>query len=185
MAINLKSQPAAFWITGAIWVVIAIVWRFLPHVPWTTSPIASLALFGASRGKSASLGMMLPFAAIFASDAIIEYLRPGFGFHAASLAVYGSYALIGCLGWAIRHFKAPALSIVGGLFGAAIFFIVTNVAHWLVFTPVSMHNAAGLGKVFFDAIPFANNLWADPLFAAAVFGTYALARGREPKLVTA
>jgi len=69
--------------------------RLIPHPPNFT-PIAALALFGGASFVDNRAAFIVPLAGLFLSDLVL-------GFYAISPVVYGSFALIVCLGFWVRR----------------------------------------------------------------------------------
>src|SRR5437867_1888705 len=78
--------------------------RLLPH-PWNFTPITAMALFGGARFADKRLAFLVPLAAMFLSDLML-------GLHRHLPVVYGSFALIACLGFLLRG-RRTTLGTVG------------------------------------------------------------------------
>jgi len=164
------NEKQLLWMkTGiaAVLVLLAAALRILPH-PWNLTPIGAMALFSGSVFKERWLRFSFPVLALFAGDAVI-------GFHKLMLVVYLSFLVSVAIGMWIGE-KRGAFRIAGGtLLGALQFFVITNFAVWSAFTtyPKSL---AGLLACYIAAVPFFwNTLAGDVLYAALLFGGYALA----------
>src|SRR5205814_10263694 len=97
--------------------------RLIPHPPNMTS-IAAMALFGGAMLADKRLAFVVPLAALFASDLLL-------GFHNQMIAVYGSFALIVCLGLWLQQRKT-VLAIAGAAIASSLlFFIVVDFGIWL------------------------------------------------------
>lgn len=157
--------------------------RLLPHPPNFT-PIGAMALFGGACLSDRRLAFLLPLAAMWLSDLALGALHgsPSFGLHRLTPVVYGSFALIVCLGFRLRNRRSP-LPIAGAtLAGSVLFFVLTNFGVWALGSgyPKSW---AGLLACYVAAIPFFHNtLLGDAVYAAALFGGLALAEKRLPAL---
>ncbi len=149
-------------------IAFGIATRFLPHPP-NFVPIAALALFGAVY-LPRKFALLVPLLAMLLSDAFI-----GFYTLYVMFSVYGSFLLIGVLGfWLKRHKKW--YTIGGSAFlGAVLFFLITNFAVW-AFTPWYAKSLAGLWQCYLMALPFfKNTLLGNLFYAACFFGIYELA----------
>jgi Family of unknown function (DUF6580) len=169
---NELNEKRLWWMKTAIatvLVLLAAVLRILPH-PWNLTPIGAMALFSGSVFKERWLRFSFPLLALFAGDAVV-------GFHKLMLVVYLSFLVSVAIGMWIGE-KRKVLRIAGGtLLGAMQFFVITNFAAWVAFTtyPKSL---AGLIACYVAAVPFFwNTLAGDALYAALLFGGYALAHG--------
>jgi hypothetical protein len=81
-------------------VLAAALTRLIPH-PLNFSPIGAMALFGGCYIADKRWAFVLPLAAMFISDTILEIVN-GSGFHPIILWVYGSFIAITCLGFYLR-----------------------------------------------------------------------------------
>ncbi len=140
--------------------------RVIPHPPNFT-PIAAMALFGGAQFTDRRLAFLVPLSAMFASDLVI-------GLHRLLPVIYACFALIVCLGFWVRPRKS-ALRIAGAtLAGSVLFFIVTNFAVWAAGS-LYPKTLEGLVTAYVAAIPFfRNTVLGDAVYAAALFGGFAL-----------
>ena len=165
-------QPRLIVLAGMI--LAAAAARLIPHAPNFT-PIAAIALFGGAQFADKRLAFFVPLAAMLLSDLVL-------GFHSGMTFVYGSFALIVCLGLGLRSRRAP-LSIAGAALTASLlFFAVTNFGVWAagMWYPRTF---AGLVACYAAAVPFLQNTLAGDLFFTAVlFGGFALAERQFPLL---
>ncbi len=176
----MKNEKQVLWMKTAIaaaLVLLAAALRILPH-PWNFTPIGAMALFSGSAFRERWLRFTFPLLALFAGDAVV-------GFHKLMPAVYLSFAASAAIGMWIGE-ERKFIRIAGGtLIGATQFFLVTNFTVWAVFTTYPK-SAAGLIACYAAGVPFYwNSLAGDALYAALLFGGYALAerlvtRDRRP-----
>ena len=75
-------------------IFVAAGMRFLPHPPNFES-IGAIALFAGAHFDDKRWAFILPLAAMLLSDAVI-------GFHAQMPIVYGTFALVVCMGFFLR-----------------------------------------------------------------------------------
>lgn len=154
-----------FWLVLVL-IAIGIAMRLVPH-PANVAPIAALALFSGAALKK-KYAIIIPLSAMILSDALI-------GFHATIPYTWGSFALIGVLGWRLQRRWTPVR--IGGmaLAGSVLFFAVTNFGVWAS-TSLYPKTVEGLAMCFVAALPFFRNTVAGDLFYAALFfGLYELA----------
>ncbi|MDP2946980.1 MAG: hypothetical protein Q8N88_02600 [Nanoarchaeota archaeon] len=150
-------------------VLIGVSLRLLPHPP-NFAPIAAIALF-AGVYLSRKLAFFLPILAMVISDIFIGY----YDFRLMA-AVYGSFLICVILGFWLK--KNKKWYMIGGsaIFGAILFFLITNFAVW-VFTPWYTKTIAGLIQCFLMALPFfKNTLMGNLFYVSCFFGFYELAR---------
>ncbi len=144
-----------------------IALRFAPH-PANFAPIGALALF-AGVVLPRRYAFAVPLAAMIVSDALL-------GFHSVIAYTWGSFALIGAIGWLVRRRPSAPHVVTGSLAGSVLFFLITNFGVWL-HTGLYAKTWGGLVQSYTLALPFFRNTLAGDLFYTAVlFGLYAAAR---------
>lgn len=148
-----------------------IISRLLPHPPNFTA-IGAVALF-AGVYLPRRWGILVPVAVMFITDFF-------FGFYefAVMFSVYGSFLLVGFVGFLIRRDKKPSTVFLGALSVSIIFFAVTNFAVWAA-TPLYPKTGAGLYTAYALAVPFFRNmLLGDLFYTATLFMLYELVVNR-------
>jgi len=166
------NKPRFLMLAGMI--LAAAASRLIPH-PSNFSPIAALALFGGAQFASKRVAFFVPLAAMFLSDLIL-------GLHALIPVVYGSFALIVCLGFWVRRNQNIWRLGSAALLGAFLFFVITNLGVWL-FGSFYPKTGSGLIECYLAAIPyFGNTLASDLLYTALLFGAVRAAEWRWPVL---
>lgn len=161
-------------ITLSLMVVAAAVSRLAPH-PYNFTPVAAIALFSGAQFERRSLAFAVPLLALLLSDVVI-------GFYAQMWVVYAAFALIVCIGFALRG-RAQFLPVaIGTLSGAILFFLMTNFAP-LVGNQLYPQNLDGILQSYAAGIPFfRNTLLSDIFYSALLFGGFALAERRYSRL---
>ncbi len=155
-------------------ILIAAVFRFLPHAPNFT-PLMAIALFSGVMFDNKKLAFLVPFSAMLVSDIFL-------GFHSAMPAVYLSFGIMVYFGILISTKKSILQITLTSLSGAVVFFILTNFAVWLTFN-IYTKDIAGLMLCYEAAIPFfRNTLISTMVFSYVLFGAYALTERFVPKL---
>jgi len=100
------------------------------------------------------------------------------GFYSITPVIYGSFALITCLGFWVRR-KQTVLRLASASVAAAVlFFITTNFGVWALgdWYPLTW---SGLAECYVAAVPFfQNTLWSDLFFSGVFFGGLKLAERR-------
>jgi len=144
--------------------------RLIPHPP-NFSPIAAMALFGGATFTSKRGAFLVPLLAMLLSDVVL-------GFSSITPVVYGSFALITCLGFWVRR-RQTVWRLAGASVAAAVlFFVTTNFGVWALgdWYPLTW---SGLAECYVAAIPFfRNTLWSDLFYSAVLFGGLKLAEKR-------
>ncbi len=148
-------------------VLAAAASRLMPHPPNLT-PMTALALFGGGTFADKRAGFLMPLAALFLSDLVL-------GLYSGLWIVYGSFALIVCIGFWLRTRRRVAPIAGATLAGSILFFVVTNFGVWALGS-LYAKTASGLAACYVAGIPFFRNALAgDIAYAAALFGGLALA----------
>ena len=152
-------------------ILAAALSRLAPHPPNFTA-IGALALFGGAQFSDRRAALLVPLAAMLLSDL-------GLGFYPhMDWWVYGSFALIVCMGLWLRS-RRTAWRIAGAsLMASTLFFLVTNFPVWLHGT-LYAKSFAGLMACYVAALPFfGNTLLGDGFYCMALFGGFALLENR-------
>jgi ABC-type proline/glycine betaine transport system permease subunit len=117
-------------------ILTAALSRLVPHPP-NFAPIGALALFGGAQFADKRAAFLVPLAAMLLSDLVI-------GLYSHMEWVYGSFALITCMGLWLRAHRT-AWSIAGtSLTASTLFFLVTNLGVWANSTTTYAKGIAGL-----------------------------------------
>jgi hypothetical protein len=171
-------------LTGFI--VLAALSRLLPHPP-NFVPITAMAVFGAIRFSNRWAAVVAPLLALLLSDLAMEVLyqfglAQEWGLYRGMGTVYGATALIVLIGLLARGTRSPAAIAATTLAGSCVFFVITNFAVWADGS-LYPRTAEGLAMCYTAAIPFFRNaLLGDATYAAILFGAWALAEARFPRL---
>lgn len=163
--------------------------RLLPHPPNFT-PVGAMGLFGAAYFSRKYLAFVVPFAAMWVSDLILNNavyapLYPeaynGFSWFGNGWT-YAAFGLIVLLGFnVLKKVNVPRL-LGASLAASVLFFFITNFGSWLA-DPTYPKNVSGLLAAYTMGIPFFwNTLVGDLIFAALLFGAFELAQRRYPQL---
>jgi hypothetical protein len=165
---------ALLWIGLVALAVCGRLWQ--PHWNgqplWHATPLAAVALAaGAVFGRSL-LAASVPLAGLFLSNLAL----PGYESVGMAAVVYLATAWPVLLGGFVRDGRLPAV-VTGALASSLVFFLATNLAHWLL-TVDYPRTLAGLATCFAAALPFYR--WmpvGDVVWSVVVFaGLTALAR---------
>jgi hypothetical protein len=164
-------DKARFLIVGGM-ILAAAASRLLPHPP-NFSPIPAMALLGGACFVQKRWAFLLPMAALFLSDILL-------GFHRLMPLVYGSFALIVCLGFWLRTRRTAVPIACAALAASVLFFVITNFGVWAYGTmyPQTMD---GLVACYLAAVPFfGNTLLGDAAYTVVLFGGLGLAESWLP-----
>ena len=159
-------------ITGMI--LAGVASRLIPHPP-NFAPIGAMALFGGACFTRKRWAVVVPLAAMFFSDLVL-------GLHRLIPVVYGTFALIVCLGYWLRTRRKLGPIAVATLGSSVLFFVLTNFGVW-AFGSLYPRTFEGLRACYVAALPFfGGTLLGDAAFSAALFGGLALAERIVPGL---
>lgn len=163
-------------IVGLIFIV--ALSRLIPM--YNFSPLGALGLFGAAYFKRKWQIFIIPIAAIFLSDVLVNNILyasyyPSFTwFYDGFYWQYGSYLLIALVG--IYLFKKVTVSrvISGALIATVLFFFVSNFGSWVT-SPLYPKTIGGLMTALAAGIPFIKGtLLGNLVFSGVLFGSFAL-----------
>lgn len=175
-----------FGVISAI-ILVAAISRLIPH-PANFAPIGGMALFGAAYYSKRYWAFIIPVAAMWISDLILnnvvygQYFDHFVWFYSGSLLTYGAFALIVLLGmFSLKKVQLPNL-IVSALGASVIFFLVSNFGVWFSGT-MYPKTFSGLMACYTAGIPFFKNTIAgDLVYTAVMFGAFELSARRFPVL---
>lgn len=169
-------------------VAAAALTRLLPQPP-NFSPVIAIALFAGAYFADRRWAMLVPLAAMLASDLALAALQGGVYLqHLASpvaLSVYACILLSTVLGFGLRGKVSGSRVLGGSVAGSVLFFAVTNFMVWATAAviPGHAHCLAGIAPCYAAAVPFFHWTLLGTLFWSAVlFGGFALLRRQVPAL---
>lgn len=164
--------------TMASLIVAAAATRLAPHW-WNLTAVGAVCLFGGAYFQRKWAALVVPLAALAASDALLQtFVYPGMG---PNYFKYVCFALTVPLGFALRG-RTTFLPVGGAAIGATVlFFLLSNFEVWFSGHGVSYpRTPAGLIECYVAAFPFAKNmLYGNLLFSALLFGGMEFARSRR------
>ena len=157
-----------------LFVVLAVLLRFLSLPVAFTSVAASLLYFGARQPRRR---MWIPLALLIAADVVLTKLVYAYPISADHLVTWAWYAAIVLLGGKLKE-NSSALRVGGAALVASVsFFLLSNFAVWVVW-PTYPKTLAGLAACYVAALPFfRHSLAGDLFFTVVFFGLGALVEG--------
>lgn len=181
----MKNKKTFYILAGFI--LFAALSRLLPHA-YNFTPLGAIALFGAAYFPKKKWALIIPLAAYWLSDLILNNTAyasyyDGFAwFSGGFLFLYGSMAMIVILGYYILQ-KVSVPRVIGGALGASIiFFVVSNFGVW-VSSPTYPLTIEGFIACYTAGIPFFHNTLAgDLIYSGVLFGGYEYLKYKVPEL---
>ena len=159
------------------WIGASDRWDALPP---NFTPVAAVGLFAGFVFGSGTLALLVPLVALAISNLLLD----SYGSLAMGATVYCSFLAAPLLGRWLRRRPSLAHGCVCVLLPAVLFFLTTNLAHWLV-DAQHVHRmyaagCSGLLACYAAGVPFFRwMLEGDVLFAALLFGVYGLSSAIE------
>lgn len=183
-----KKLPLRYSVI-TVMILLAAFSRLLPHPP-NFAPIGGMALFGAAYYTRKWWAYLIPIAAMWLSDLLLnnivyaEYFDRFVWFYSGALFTYGAFALIVLMAtFTLRKVRVPQL-LFSALGASVIFFIVSNFGVWFS-TDMYPKTLAGLGACYLAGIPFfKNTVLGDLVYSAALFGLFEVSLSWFPVLRT-
>ena len=150
-------------------IVLAILARFIPHVP-NFSPVYGALLFGGARLKKRD-SIWFPLLLLAGSDVVLTrfvYQSVGRG----EFVQIAAFAAIAMIGWLLRHKMTWRRFTLACVAGPTAFYLISNFGVWLGWQSYP-HTLAGLIDCYAAGIPFyGHSLASTALFAAVLSGLY-------------
>lgn len=155
------------------------------------TPVGAIAIFGGTYFNDKWKAYLVPFAALFVSDLIINYMYfSKLVWYSSSLWMYASFFAMVFFGSLIKkvNFGTVVLASVGGIL---VHWLLTDIDPWLNGTTYAK-GINGYFQSLIAAVPFEKNMiLGDLVFGLILFGGFELAKSKytvlrnEPKLATA
>jgi len=145
------------------------------------APMAAIALFGGAFFTSPIAAILVPLAAVWLSDIVVNYFAIGgfVPFYQGFYWQYSAYVLIAGIGLLLRNRVRPLPVLAASLSSSVLFFVVSNFGVWAS-TNMYPKTFDGLLLCFTMAIPFfPATMLSDLCFIAVMFGGCELLRRRE------
>ena len=170
--LTLKRALRIQWLLLALLILFGVLARRF-QVQWNVTPTAALALFAGFFFTERKLAYMVPLAILVISNIFL----PSHQSAGEMLAVYGSFLIPVALGGLVRRRFTLARVACCTLASSVLFFLITNFAVWLYRRGDAYADSwSGLLACYEAGLLFFRWMLAGDLFyAAAVFGSYALA----------
>ena len=180
--IMLKNSKMIF-VTVAV--LIAAATRLFPH-PVNFTAVGAMAIFGGSMLNDKRLAVLIPLAALWLSDLFLNNVIYSTGsFTLIHSGFYWTYIPFVLMALGAHRFisklsvgKIATTSLVASTF----FFLVSNFGSWVGMEMYSK-DFSGLIAAYVAGLPFfPNTVAGDLFFNAVLFGGFALASAKFPRL---
>ena len=151
-----------------LFVLLAVVVRFMPH-PWMFTPVVgSLLFFGARRSRRQ---LWIPFVLLAASDVVLTKWVYSYPFSWDHYVTFAWYAAVLWLGTRLGA-KTRWVPVVGAALASSVsFFLLTNLAAW-AWLDMYPKNLSGVLMSYVAGLPFFRHALAgDLIFTVAMFAT--------------
>ena len=147
-----------------IFLLVAVVIRFLPH-PFAFTPVAASLLFFGARGPRRQAWVPLTLLAV--SDVVLTTVVYAYPFSVDHFVTWIWYAAVLWLGTNLRENLRPLRVIFAALASSVSFFLVSNFAVWAAWN-MYPKNLDGLMMSYAAALPFFRRAVAGDLFFTCV-----------------
>ncbi len=160
-------------VTAVLLVFLGAFSRLLPHPPNAVA-LGALALFAGAR-LPRGLAVLVPLAAMAASDAVLDFGTGRRALSATRLTIYATFAVIALAGrWA--RAATPGRLAAFSVGASTLFFVTSNLVEWAA-SGLYPDTAAGLVLCYIAALPFfVNTLLADLVGTGILFSIDSLSR---------
>ena len=158
-------------------VLLAVLTRFIPHMP-NFSPVFAALLFGGAHLKRRD-AIWYPLLLVAASDILLttQVYRMRLGWEQS--ITWLAFAVVTLIGYWLRKRETVARIGIAALAGPTAFFLISNFGVWLgwrMYPPTW----DGLITCYVAALPFyRNSLLASLAYTAALFGAYEIYRRKH------
>ncbi len=165
-------------------VLVAVLTRFLPHLP-NFSPVLAGLLFGGAHLRRRD-AIWYPLALLAASDFALTTFVYRMRIEPNQSIIWLGFAVVALVGYWLRKRENVAGIAVAALAGPTAFFVISNFGVWLGGHGSRMYPATwdGLVACYVAALPFyRNSLLATAAYTAVLFGANEIYERRRDGIV--
>jgi hypothetical protein len=165
-------------------VLVAVLTRFVPHLP-NFSPVLASLLFGGAHLKRRD-AIWYPLVLLAASDFALTSFVYRMNIGLDQYIVWLGFAVVAIIGYSLRTRENVAGIAVAAMAGPTAFFVISNFGVWLGGHGARMYPATwdGLVACYAAALPFyRNSLLATAAYTAALFGANGIYGRRHDGIV--
>jgi len=161
-------------------VLVAVLSRFVPHLP-NFSPVFAALLFGGAHLKRRD-AIWYPLVLLAASDFVLTTLVYRMNIGLDQGTIWLGFAVVAMIGYSLRTRENVPTIFVAAVAGPTAFFLISNFGVWLGGHGARMYPATwdGLMACYMAALPFfRNSLVATAAYTALLFGANEIYRRRH------
>ena len=161
-------------------VLVAVLTRFVPHLP-NFSPVFAALLFGGAHLKRRD-AIWYPLVLLAASDFVLTTLVYRMNIGLDQGTIWLGFAVVAMIGYSLRTRENVPTIAVAAVAGPTGFLLISNFGVWLGGHGARMYPATwdGLMACYMAALPFyRNSLAATAAYTALLFGANELYRRRH------
>ena len=168
-------------------VLLAALSRLIPHPP-NFAPIGAMSLFGAAYFTRKYMAFIVPIAAMWISDLLLnnviygQYFDHFVWFYNSFYWTCIAFVLIGLIGFGLLKKVRPKNLLIASLSASVVFFLVSNFGVWVsgIMYPKTF---SGLVSCYAAGLPFfKNTLIGDLAYSGALFGIFEVIQYKVPAL---
>jgi len=152
-------------------ILVAVVTRFIPHLP-NFSPVLAALLFGGAHLKRRD-AIWYPLVLLAASDFALTTVVYRMNIGPNQCIIWLGFAVVAMIGYSLRARENVARISIAAFAGPTVFFLISNFGVWLGGHGTRMYPATweGLAACYVAALPFyRNSLLATAAYTAVLFG---------------
>ena len=166
-------------------VLLAAFSRLIPHPP-NFAPIGAMSLFGAAYFSRKYLAFVVPIAAMWLSDLLLnnviygQYFDHFVWFYNSFYWTCIAFVLIGFIGFGLLKKVRPTNLLIASLSASVVFFLVSNFGVWVsgIMYPKTF---SGLVSCYTAGLPFLKNtIIGDLAYSGALFGIFEVIQYKVP-----
>jgi hypothetical protein len=161
-------------------VLVAVLTRFVPHLP-NFSPVFAALLFGGAHLKRRD-AIWYPLVLLAASDFALTTLVYRMNIGLDQGTIWLGFAVVAMIGYSLRTRENAPNIAVAAFAGPTAFFLIGNFGVWLGGHGARMYPATwdGVMACYMAALPFyRNSLVATAAYTALLFGAHEIYRRRH------
>jgi hypothetical protein len=165
-------------------VLVAVLTRFVPHLP-NFSPVLASLLFGGAHLRRRD-ALWYPLVLLAASDLVLTTVVYRVRLEPNQSIIWLGFAVVALIGYSLRTRENVVGVAIAAVAGPTAFFLISNFGVWLGGHGARMYPATwdGLVACYVAALPFyRNSLLATISYTAVLFGANEIYRRRRDAIL--